>query len=149
MKITITLLPAILLASICAYAQGEDDWPSLGYLRNDYKAVSVVAHVYVEKAVVVGRVGGYENWKVSCRVVEPLKGGLKKGAQLEYYHGAEAGFREGQFAGNKIVFLLTEYDKEKKTRVYSVLENSTLGHTEDRMRKLRVIKYSFRRRRHK
>ena len=94
-------------------------------------------------------VGGYENWKVSGRVIEPLKGGLKKGAELEYYHGAEAGFREGQFAGHKIVFLLTELDREKKTRVYSVLENSTLGHTEDRMRKLRVIKYSFRRRRHK
>ena len=117
----------------------EDDWPPLSYLRNDYKAVQVVAHIRIEHAEITSRVGGYENWKINAVVLEPFKGKFKKGDAIEYFHGAEAGFKQEYFTGEKIVFLLAESD-EKRKRYYAVLENSTLPWTKDRIAKLRLIR---------
>jgi len=128
-----------LLFSVCLLGQDDASWPSLNYLRNDYKAVSVVAHVHIQQAEITGRVGGYENWKVTATVLESLKGRVKKGDVIEYYHGAEAGLKRQYFDEEKIVFLLAEYDRDQKVH-YSVLENSTLPVTPDRLSKLRLIK---------
>ena len=129
-----------LVITVCLPAQDDDNWPPLSYLRNDYKAVSVVAHVRIEQAEITGRVGGYENWKVKVVVLEPFKGKLKKGNVIEYFHGAEAGLKREYFDGQKIVFLLSERDPKTKEIRYSVLENSTLPSTPDRLNKLRVIR---------
>ena len=134
------LLLAFLTGS--ALAQDDDNWPSLGYLRNDYKAVAVVAHVRIQQAEITARIGGYENWKIICEVIEPFKGKFKKGDTIEYFHGAEAGIKRETFMGEKLVFLLAEYDRDRKLH-YSVLENSTLPYNEDRVRKLRTIRRSF------
>ena len=123
-------------------AQDDDNWPSLSYLRSDYKAVAVVAHVRIQQAEITDRIIGYENWKIICEVVEPFKGRFRKGDTIEYFHGAEAGFKRESFMGEKLVFLLAEYDRDRKLH-YSVLENSTLPYNEDRVRKLRTIKRSF------
>jgi hypothetical protein len=72
-------------------------------------------------------------------VLEPFKGRFKKGDVFEYLHGAEAGFKQAYFTGEKIVFLLAERDQDRKLR-YTVLENSTLAHTPDRVSKLRLIR---------
>ena len=133
----------VLLLPLCLSGQDEQDWPSLGYLRNDYKSVSVVAHVLIREAEITGRVGGYENWRVSCEVLESFKGRFRRRDIVEYFQGAEAGLKKEYFTGEKIVFLLAEYQKEKKAFRYSVLENSTLPYTEDRARKLRLIRRSF------
>ena len=129
----------VLPTGLCAQ---DDEWPPLSYLRNDYKAVSVVAHVRIEQAEITSRIGGYENWKVNAVVLESLKGKFKKGDTLEYFHGAEAGFKREYFTGEKIVFLLAERDQDRKLH-YVVLENSTLPHTPDRVRKLRLIRKSY------
>jgi hypothetical protein len=121
--------------------QDDPDWPSLSYLRHDYKAVAVVAHIRIEHAEITNRVGGYENWKINAVVLEPFKGRFKKGDAIEYFHGAEAGFKQEYFTGEKIVFLLAESDQQRK-RYYAVLENSTLPYTKDRVAKLRRIKNS-------
>jgi hypothetical protein len=123
--------------------QDEDDWPSTEYLRSDYKSVSIVAHVRNREAEITGRVGGYENWRILCEVLESLKGTFKKGDTVEYFHGAEAGFKKEYFTGEKIIFLLREYDKTKKSYRYSVLENSTLPPAEGTLKKLRMIKRSL------
>jgi hypothetical protein len=123
-------------------AQREDDFPSLAYLRSDYKSVVIVAHVRLREAEITGRIGGYENWRVLCEVLEPFKGKFLKGEVIEYFHGAEAGFKPDYFTGEKIVFLLADYDNKQKSVRYSVLENSTLPVTPDRLKKLRVIKRS-------
>ena len=139
-------LSALLIMAPLFATQDDPNWPSLNYLRNDYKAVSIVAHVRIEKAEITNRVGGYENWKINAVVMESLKGTLKKGDAFEYFHGAEAGFKQEYFAGEKIVFLLSERDKERTVH-YSVLENSTLPYTKDRVTKLRSIQRSLKRRR--
>lgn len=148
MRPLVKAVAVVLLISSCAPAQGGgEEWPPLSYLRNDYRAVAAVAHVRIRRAEITGRIGGYENWRVECEVVEPFKGRLRKGDAVEYFHGAEAGLRGDYFTGDKIVFLLAERDAEKKALRYSVLENSTLPHTPGRVRKLRAIKRSDARRR--
>jgi hypothetical protein len=128
----------VLILPICVSAQ-DDEWPSLSYLRSDYKAVAVVAHIRIEQAEITARVGGYENWKIRAVVLEPFKGKFRKGDAIEYFHGAEAGFKQEYFTGEKIVFLLAETDRDRKLH-YAVLENSTLPYTKDRVRKLRLIR---------
>ena len=132
----------ILLVAIPLHVQDDDNWPPLRYLRQDYKSVSVVAHVRVEHAEITNRIGGYENWKINAVVRESFKGKFKKGDAIEFFHGAEAGFKQEWFMGEKIVFLLTENDRERG-RHYTVLENSTLPFTKDRAAKLRQIRKSY------
>jgi len=122
------------------FAQDDDEWPSLSYLRSDYKAVAVVAHIRIQHAEITNRIVGYENWRIRAEVLEPFKGKFKKGDVIEYLHGAEAGFKQEYFTGEKIVFLLAERDPDRKLH-YSVLENSTLPYTKDRTAKLRLISH--------
>jgi len=130
----------LLVLPACVCAQDDDDWPSLSYLRQDYRSVAIVAHIRIEEAEVTNRVGGYENWKISAVVIESFKGKFKKGDVFTYFHGAEAGFKREYFSGEKIVFLLAEDGH------YAVLENSTLPANADRLKKLRLIKKSSRKR---
>jgi len=122
MKTVFKLSLVVLLLPLSSSAQREEVWPSLSYLKNDYKAVSAVAHVRIREAEITGRVGGYENWKIVAEVVESFKGKLRKGDVIEYFHGAEAGLKKEYFNGEKIVFLLADYEADKKTLRYSVLE---------------------------
>jgi len=147
MKTLVKMSILVLLLPLSTSAQHEESWPSLSYLRSDYRSVSVVAHVIIREAEITARVGGYENWKVAGEVLESFKGRIRKGAVIEYFHGAEAGLKKEYFNGEKIIFLLADYDVKNKTQRYSVLENSTLPHAPDRARKLRLIRRSYARRR--
>lgn len=142
MKILLKTLIVLLVLFRTLSAQDDESWPSLSYLRNDYKAVSVVAHLRIQHAEITNRVGGYENWKINAEMLESFKGKFKKGELIEYFHGAEAGFKQQYFSGEKIVFLLAERGPDRKLR-YSVLENSTLPYTKDRAGKLRLIRRSY------
>lgn len=131
-----------LAAPAIARAQDGDDWPSLSYLRSDYRQVAMVAHVRVREAEIVKTIGGYEDWHLVAEVIEPFKGKFRKGQTVEFYHGAEKGIRRELFLGEKIVFLFRNYVREEKRWVLAVLENSTLPYNEDRVRKLRKIQHS-------
>lgn len=147
MKSVLKVIACVLLLPAVASAQGGDEWPTLGYLRSDYREVAVVAHVRIRQAEITGRIGGYENWRVSAEVLEAFKGRPRKGDVIEYFQGAEAGLRREFFDGEKIVFLLAARDPGTKALRYSVLENSTLPHTAGRARKLRAIRNSDAKRR--
>src|SRR6185295_19633632 len=138
MKLLLTAFLVLLVFPAFALGQEDEQWPSLSYLRSDYKEVAVVAHVRIQQAEITNRVGGYENWSIKAEVIEPFKGKFKKGDVIDYVHGAEAGFKKEYFTGEKIVFLLAEREGDRK--YYAVLENSTLPYTEDRVKKLRVIR---------
>ena len=140
MKAALSLL--ILLLSTTALAQDNPQWPSLSYLRSDYRDSVVVAHVRVTQAEIVSRIPGYDDWRIVCEVVEPFKGKFRKGQTFVYYHGAETGFKQGLFLGEKIVFLHRNFHEKEKRWIYAVIENSTLAYNEDRVRKLRIIKRS-------
>ncbi|HXC69327.1 MAG TPA: hypothetical protein VN644_05100 [Pyrinomonadaceae bacterium] len=143
MKLLLTAFLVLLVFPAFALGQEDEEWPPLSYLRSDYKEVAVVAHVRIQQAEITNRVGGYENWSIKAEVIEPFKGKFRKGDVIDYVHGAEAGFKKEYFTGEKIVFLLAERDRDRKLH-YVVLENSTLSHTPDRIRKLRLIKRSRR-----
>jgi len=143
MKTTLYALLLVLLLPLSVAAQTDDSWPSLNYLRSDYRSVRVVAHVRIREAAIVNTIPGYDNWKIVAEVIEPFKGKFRKGEVIEYFHGAEAPSKKEFFNGEKIVFLLAEYDKAKKSLRYSVLENSTLAPNSNRLEKLRTIKRSF------
>ena len=126
----------LLVLPACVFAQDDDNWPPLSYLRQDYRSVPIVAHIRIEDAEITSRVGGYENWKINAVVLESFKGRFKKGDVFTYFHGAESGLKREYFSGEKIVFLLAERGH------YTVLENSTLPANADRINKLRRIKKS-------
>jgi len=138
LKLLLKILIVLMIVPVCVSAQDDDEWPSLSYLRSDYKAVAVVAHVRVKEAEITNHIVGYENWRIRAEVIESLKGKFKKGDAIEFMHGAEAGFKKETFMGEKIVFLLSEREGERK--YYAVLENSTLPYTETRVKKLRLIR---------
>ncbi|HSE16260.1 MAG TPA: hypothetical protein VLB46_04360 [Pyrinomonadaceae bacterium] len=140
LKVLLKILLLLLVLPVCVSAQGDDEeWPPLSYLRSDYKAVKVVAHIRIKEAEITNRIIGYENWRIRAEVIEPFKGKFKKGDVIEYLHGAEAGFKQQYFTGEKIVFLLAERDKDRKIQ-YVVLENSTLPYAEHSVKKLRIIR---------
>jgi hypothetical protein len=141
------LLFALIVATGARAQENEDAWPSLSYLRSDYRHVSVVARVNVSTAEIVNRIGGYEDWHLVGEVVEPFKGKFRKGDPIDFYHGAEKGFRRELFLGDKIVFLERNYVENEKRWVWAVLENSTLAYNADRTQKLRVIRRSQTKRR--
>jgi hypothetical protein len=145
MKLLLKTFLVLLVLPACVLAQDDENWPQLSYLRSDYREVAVVLHVRAERAEITGRIGGYENWRINAVVVESFKGKFKKGDAIEYGHGAETGFKQEWFLGEKIIFLLAERDKDRKV-VYSVLENSTLDYNQDRVQKLRSIRRSYARR---
>jgi hypothetical protein len=120
-------------------AQDDESWPPLDYLRNDYRSGAVVAHVRTRDAGIIKKIGGYEEWHVVCEVVEPFKGKIGRGDQIEYYHTAEAGLGKEWFTGEKIIFLQRHYYRPEKKWIYAALENSTLPYTKDRVEKLRLI----------
>ena len=141
-KLAVVQFLLMVLLPLITIGQDDKNWPPLSYLKSDYRRVSVVAHVRVREAEIVNRIGGYEDWRVVGEVIESFKGKFRKGNTVEYYHGAEAGFRKDSFLGDKIVFLYRNFVREEKRWVYAVLENSTLAYNEDRARKLRKIKTS-------
>ena len=138
LKLLLKILLVLLVLPVCVPAQDDDNWPPLSYLRSDYKQVAVVAHIRVREAEITNRIVGYENWRIRGEVIESFKGKFKKGDAIEFMHGAEAGFKQETFMGEKIVFLLAERERDRK--YYAVLENSTLPYTEDRVKKLRIIR---------
>ncbi len=140
---TIACVILLVLLPVSLVAQTDDSWPPLSYLRSDYKSVRVVAHVRILKAGIVNRIPGYDNWKISADVIEPFKGKFHKG---EVMHGAEAPSKKEFFTGEKIVFLLGEYDNDKKSMRYSVLENSTLAPAPTRIKRLRLIRAAAKKR---
>ena len=56
LKVLLKILLVLLVLPVCVFAQDDDEWPSLSYLRSDYKAVAAVAHIRIKEAEITNRI---------------------------------------------------------------------------------------------
>jgi len=133
------------LGALLGYSCASDnEYFSYDYLKNDYDQVAVVAAVNCQDVKAVGSMGdkeaGYVRYLLRCHVIEPFKGDIKSSQVLEYYSVAEKGYDPEGYRGNKIVFLNSLFDKQKKDWVLSELENSARPASTAIIKKMRQIK---------
>jgi hypothetical protein len=130
----------ILLGYSCS---SDKEYYSYDYLKNDYDQVAVVAAVDCRDVKAVGSIGGketgYVRYLIRCQVIEPFKGDFKSGQTIGYYSVAEKGYDPKGFHGNRIVFLGSLFDKQKKDWVLSELENSARPASKTIIKKMRKI----------
>lgn len=62
-RLLITSLLILVLAPLIVLAQDDDEWHLPSYLRNDYKAVFMVAHVRIQQAGITSRIGDMKTGK--------------------------------------------------------------------------------------
>ena len=135
----IFLSALLMVLPSAALAQDDPNWPSLSYLRSDYRESVVVAHVRVTEAEVVNRIPGLEDWRVVCEVIEPFKAKSGRDKRLPFTTAPKRDLKR-IISLRIIVFLHRNYHEQEKRWVYAVIENSTLPYNEDRIQKLRRIK---------
>lgn len=129
-----------LTLSYSAYAQSS--YPSVGQLKGDYKSVPVVAHVEIQNTELVDTLGEHYLYAVYGRVVEPLKGNVKRGQALKFYVQVDKGYDMGQHHGGRIVFLNRSINGlDKKSSLFE-LENSSVPYSRkiiDTMRRIKSL----------
>src|SRR4030042_4797551 len=113
------LLLVCVVGTLFSYScASENEYYSYDYLKNDYEQVAVAAAVDVREVKAVGSMGdketGYVRYLIRCQVIEPFKGEIKSNQALAYYSVAEKGYDPEGFSGNRIVFLNSLFDKDKR-----------------------------------
>lgn len=136
-KIFLSLL-TILAMHPNGYAQGSPN--SRASITSDYREVSIVAHIRVERATEVEKIGGYSVYRVTGRVLELYKGHIAAGEPLVYYMQVEEGYDMKRYVGEKIVFVYFRQTDEKSD--YRSLENSDRQPTRKVTSILRSLKRS-------
>jgi hypothetical protein len=139
------LLLLCVVSALLGYScSSENEYYSYDYLKNDFDQVAVVACVDCREVKAVGSMGdkeaGYVRYLIRCQVIEPFKGDLKSNQMLAYYSVAERGYNPDNYHGNKIVFLSSLFDKQKKDWVLSELENSSRPASTVIIKKMKKIK---------
>ena len=138
------LLLLCVVGTLFGYSCSSDnEYYSYDYLKNDYDQVAVVAAVDCQDVKAVGSMrdkeAGYVRYLIRCQVIEPFKGDIKGNQTIEYYSVAEKGHSPENYRGNKIVFLSSLFDKQKKDWVLSELENSARPASKAIVKKMRKI----------
>src|SRR4030042_5010638 len=112
-------LALCVVGALLSYSCSSDkEYYSYEYLKNDYEQVAVVAAVDVREVKAVGSMGdkeaGYVRYLIRCQGIDPLKGAIKSNQALAYYSVAEKGYDPEGYSGNRIVFLNSLFDKDKR-----------------------------------
>jgi hypothetical protein len=137
MKKTLSTIHILLALAFSAYAQG-DNTQTLSQLRNDYKQVGIVAHVLI-KSIKLAAQDIHPLYVAQSEIIEPLKGRIKRGQQLEFYLRTEEGFDANRFLGERIVFLEGKYPIPTGGTRWYELENSSLPSSKKNIAKMRKI----------
>ncbi len=138
-RLPLTLI-ACLALSVGARAQDKSAEIPLGLVASDYKEASVVARVRVKDTAAGNSDGIYYRFTAYCEVVEPFKGDLKRGQQLEFRVRAEQGYDHKQMRGDRVAFLKKVFDKNTGSYFYQDLENSVYPYSDAMAAKLRRLK---------
>lgn len=131
---------------LCAFifgAKAQDDAvvPPVSLMKKDYKQVRIVAHVKIKRVEFVED-KGYVRYLVQSEIVEPFKGKIEAGKNLEYYFWVEKGYNPEKHPREKIVFL--EAEPSAAGDLYQ-LENSGFKPSPKSLALMRRIKAEHRR----
>src|SRR2546421_10905544 len=85
-RVLLGTLLLLLLFPLAAAAQADQQWPPLSYLRSDYRASAIVAHVRVTEAEVANRIVGLEDWRGAWEVIETVKSKVPHGGRVYHYY---------------------------------------------------------------
>jgi hypothetical protein len=138
------LLRAICLSLIaCSVLAAQDIYvPPLRRLRNDYRQVSIVAHVRALGTKYMDEIGSHVLYEVRCQIVEPFKGRIKRGQSFVYYEDMQKGYDPQLYLGDRVVFLVGSINGLTKRWGWFTLENSTQLYSAKTAGGLRRIKSS-------
>jgi hypothetical protein len=137
---------ACLTLIICSGSSAQDTYvPSLRQLRNDYRQVSIVAHVRVLGTKYMDEIGTHVLYEIRCRIVEPFKGRVRRGQDFVYYEDLNKDYDPQRYSGDKLVFLVGSINSLTKRWGWFTLENSTLEHSDTAVARLRRVRLSRRR----
>jgi hypothetical protein len=131
------MLVASILFSTIVYPQ---DYNSRASIAADYRQVTIVAHVKVQKVERIERIGGYMIYRVTADVIELFKGHFPSDAPLVYNMQVDYDYNMDQYRGEKVVFVI--FHNNDEATEYSVLENSDREPTRKVISILRGLKTS-------
>lgn len=109
-------------------------------ITSDYRQVTLVAHVRLDKVEQVEKIGGYLIYRVRAQVLELFKGKFPTDSHLTYYMQVEEGIDMTRYTGEKIVFV--EFHNNDEATEYRTLENSDREPTKKILALLRNLKRS-------
>lgn len=133
----------LITLSLSALGQNEPYTTPLSRLKGDYNQVAIVAHVKI-KNIRFAADDIHPLYVVDSEIVEPFKGRMRRGQQLEFYFHAEEGFDVNQLIGKRwVIFLEGRHPVTPGGKVWYELENSKLPPSQINIARLRRIKSSF------
>jgi hypothetical protein len=127
-----------------AYAQEDSHTQSLSQLKSDYNQVGIVAHVII-KEITLAAQDVHPLYVVRSEIIEPFKGRIKRGQQLEFYFHAEDDYDVKKLLGEWVVFLEGRHPIPRGGKGWYELENSKLLPSEKNVTKMRRIRNSRKR----
>ena len=142
MKLISRISCGVLLALVMPVATtGFQEPPnSRASITDDYRQVTIVAHVDVQKVERVEQIGGYVIYRITSKMLELFKGKFPSDTDFIYYVQIEYGIDMDHYKGPKIVFV-SLHNNDEATE-YRALENSDREPTEKVIKVLRELKRS-------
>jgi hypothetical protein len=122
-----------------ASAQKDSYTQPLSLLKGDYNQVGIVAHVKI-KEIKLAAQDVHPLYIVRSEVIEPFKGGVKRGQPLEFYFHAEDDYDVQKLIGEWVIFLEGRHPIPSGGKGWYELENSKRPPSEKILAKMRRIR---------
>jgi hypothetical protein len=140
MKRLLLAIQILLALVFSAYAQDDSFTQPFSQLRQDYNQVGIVAHVKIN-SISFAADDVHPLYLVRSEIIEPFKGRIQRGQQLEFYFHAEEDFDVNRLVGEEwVIFLEGKYPIPPGGKGWYELENSKLSPTKINIAKMRKIR---------
>jgi hypothetical protein len=137
-------LPGVLflIALLCGSLNAQDEFNGRSFagIKDDYNQVAIVAHIKITNVKFTAN-GIHTLYSVKSEIVEPFKGGIKKGESFTFYFRAEEDYDVRQLLDKEwIVFLESKSPIPGGGEGWFELENSKISPSKTLSKKLRKLK---------